>query len=150
MKIYLAGPLFSEPERTWLTGIKRKLEEISQGISVIWPYNLIPHDDANSHNKQNIFDVCRSYLDEVDLLVCVLDGPQVDDGTAWEIGYFYSKHSNRLPVIGIRTDFRNAGETDNSIVNAMIECSCTRLIHSQEDLIGLVSDLHSEKLRENI
>jgi len=137
MEIYLAGSLFSECERAWLASIKRKLEEISQDITVIWPYDLIPHDEANSQDKQKIFEICRSYLDQVDILVCVLDGPQVDDGTAWEIGYFYCKHQNKLPIIGIRTDFRNAGETENSIVNAMIECSCNRIANSSEELIEI-------------
>jgi len=139
MKIYLAGPLFSEADRAWLAGVKKRLEEISQDTTVIWPYELIPHDDADSHNKQNIFQICRSYLDEVDILVCVLDGSQVDDGTAWEIGYFYCKHSTKRPIIGIRTDFRNAGETENSIVNAMIECSCSRIADSSEDLIEILT-----------
>ena len=138
MKIYLAGPLFSECERAWLVDIKRQLEEISQDITVIWPYDLIPHDEANSQGKQKIFEICRSHLDKVDVLVCVLDGPQVDDGTAWEIGYFYCKHANKLPIIGIRTDFRNAGETENSLVNAMIECSCSRIANSSEELIGIL------------
>jgi nucleoside 2-deoxyribosyltransferase len=29
----------------------------------------------------------------------------VDDGTAWEIGYFYAKKSPEQKIIGIRTDF---------------------------------------------
>ena len=36
MEIYLAGALFSECERAWLAGIKRKLEKISKDITVIW------------------------------------------------------------------------------------------------------------------
>ena len=138
MKIYLAGPLFSESERVWLADVKRRLEEISDDISVIWPYELIPRDEANTQGKQKIFQICRSYLDQVDVLVCVLDGPQVDDGTAWEIGYFYCKHSNQLPIIGIRTDFRNAGETEQSVVNAMVECSCSRITNSSEELIDIL------------
>ncbi len=116
-------------------------QKVDQGISVIWPYELIPPENVNSSSeqgKQEIFQICKSYLDEVDVLVCVLDGPQVDDGTAWEIGYFYCKHSNKLPIIGIRTDFRNAGETENSVVNAMIECSCSRIADSSEALIEIL------------
>jgi nucleoside 2-deoxyribosyltransferase len=36
-------------------------------------------------------------------MVAILDGSQVDDGTAWEIGYAYARG---LPVWGLRTDFR--------------------------------------------
>lgn len=31
-------------------------------------------------------------LDDPDTVTVLLDGSQVDDGTAWEIGYFYSGH----------------------------------------------------------
>jgi hypothetical protein len=43
------------------------------------------------------------------LFVTRLDGPQVDDRPAWEIGYFYTKKSPEQKIIGIRTDFRRAG-----------------------------------------
>jgi len=141
MKIYLAGPLFSESERGWLSEIRDRIEKVDQGISVIWPYELIPPENVNSSSeqgKQEIFQICKSYLDKVDVLVCVLDGPQVDDGTAWEIGYFYCMHANKLPIIGIRTDFRNAGETEHSIVNAMIEGSCSKIVHSSEELFEVL------------
>jgi hypothetical protein len=29
------------------------------------------------------------HLDDTDLLIALLDGPQIYDGTAWEIGYFW-------------------------------------------------------------
>ncbi|EFK09972.1 conserved hypothetical protein [delta proteobacterium NaphS2] len=141
MKIYLAGPLFSDSERAWLAGMKRQMEYISPDITVIWPYDLIPRDHPEAHDRRKIFELCRSHLDEVDVLVCVLDGPQVDDGTAWEIGYFYSKYANRLPVIGIRTDFRSAGETEHSVVNAMIECSCSKIVHSSNELLTALAHL---------
>jgi nucleoside 2-deoxyribosyltransferase len=50
-----------------------------------------------------------------------LDGTQVDDGTAWEIGYFYAKRSFEQKIIDIRTDFRRVGECKGACVNAIIE-----------------------------
>ena len=50
----------------------------------------------------------------------MLDGAQVDDGTAWEIGYAYAKG---IPVIGLRTDFRLCADSDGGLVNAMIQSS---------------------------
>jgi len=138
MKIYLAGPLFSESERAWLADIKHQMETISPDIGVIWPYELIPRDHPDGRDRKKIFELCRSHLDEVDVLVCVLDGSQVDDGTAWEIGYFYCKHAHQLPIIGIRTDFRRAGETEHSVVNAMIEESCGNIATSSEELIEIL------------
>jgi nucleoside 2-deoxyribosyltransferase len=51
-------------------------------------------------------------------MIALLDGPQVDDGTAWEIGYFSPKKSSEQKIIGIRTDFRMAGESRGAVVNA--------------------------------
>jgi hypothetical protein len=66
-------------------------------------------------------------------MIALLDGPQVDDGTAWEIGYFYAKKSPEQKIIGIRTDCRRAGESEGALVNAMIECSCDGIVRSRED-----------------
>ena len=48
----------------------------------------------------------------------MLDGVDVDSGTAWEIGYAYAKGK---PVFGLRTDFRTLGI--EGTVNLMIERS---------------------------
>jgi len=64
-------------------------------------------------------------------MVAILDGPQVDDGTAWEIGRFY--HEGKR-VLGIRTDIRKAGETELSRVNLMIELSCLSISSNIEEL----------------
>lgn len=60
---------------------------------------------------------CKNALDECNLVVALLDGPQVDDGTAWELGYAYAKG---IPAVGIRTDARYGGETQGGRINAML------------------------------
>jgi len=72
------------------------------------------------------------------MMIALLDGSQVDDGTAWEIGYFYAKKSAEQKIIGIRTDFRWAGESRGAVVNAMIECSCDWLVKSREELLETI------------
>ncbi len=62
----------------------------------------------------------------------------MDDGTAWEIGYLYAKKSPEQKIIGIRTDFRRAGESEGAIVNAMIECSCDWIVGSREELLEVI------------
>ena len=145
MKIYLAGPIFSEADQEWLRSLKNRIQEFARGmgkkVQVIWPYELIDRLEIESLGdsaKQEIFDRCKSNLDRADLLVALLDGSQVDDGTAWEIGYFFSVR-DQSRIIGIRTDFRNAGETQTSVVNAMIETSCGRIIKSVEELLEALS-----------
>lgn len=148
MKIYLAGPLFSEAERAWLASTRERIEALGRErgarVSVIWPYELITLGEIETlgaRAKEEIFRRCRAALDEADLLVALLDGPQVDDGTAWEIGYFHAARPGTARILGVRTDFRRAGEAEGSLVNAMIECSCTRIVQSTEDLLAAVSSL---------
>jgi nucleoside 2-deoxyribosyltransferase len=48
-------------------------------------------------------------LEDSDVEFALLNGSQVDDGTAWEIGYFYAKKSPEGKIIGTRADFRRTG-----------------------------------------
>jgi nucleoside 2-deoxyribosyltransferase len=85
--------------------------------------------------KHEIFSRCKSNLDDADMLIALLDGPQVDDGTAWEIGYFYASRKPEQKIIGVRTDFRRAGESQGAVVNAMIEAACDLVVRSREELM---------------
>jgi nucleoside 2-deoxyribosyltransferase len=89
--------------------------------------------------KLEFFSRCKSHLDDADRVIALLDGSQVDDGTAWEIGYFYAKRSPEQKIIGIRTDVRRAGESVGAVVNAMIECSCDWIVRSREELMERIS-----------
>jgi hypothetical protein len=48
--------------------------------------------------KSEIFSRCKSNLDDADMVIALLDGPQVDDGTAWEIGYFALDTTNQSGI----------------------------------------------------
>ncbi len=74
-------------------------------------------------------------------MIALLDGSQVDDGTAWEIGYSYAKKSLEQKIIGIRCDFHRARESEGSIVNAMIERSCDETVRSKEELLEAITNL---------
>ena len=126
-KIYLSGPLFSQGEIAWGQRVKRFLEDRLENAEIIWPHEIVPCQAS----PQQIFRANLQALSECDIMVAMLDGPQVDDGTAWEIGYFFMQGKK---ILGIRTDFRRAGETDNSRVNLMIECSCQGIASGLEEL----------------
>lgn len=137
MRVYLAGPLFTLAER-WFMAHLRDLAGALRGVEAVWPGDLFPAEALAALGeaaKHHIFKGCVDALDGCDLVVAVLDGPAVDDGTAWEVGYAYARG---LPAWGLRTDFRNAGDTDRSLVNCMIECAC-QAIH--RDLDALVAAL---------
>ncbi len=126
-KIYLSGPLFSAGEIAWGERFSAFLREHLTDMEVIWPHEIVP-DRAL---PEGVFRANLKALDECDLMVAVLDGAQVDDGTAWEIGYFFSQGKK---ILGIRTDFRRAGESDGSRVNLMIERSCVTVASSTDEL----------------
>ena len=133
MRVYLAGPLFTLAERRFMAWLRDLAGEIS-GVEAVWPGDLFPAGELaglGEAAKHHIFKGCVAALESCDLIVAVLDGPAVDDGTAWEVGYAYARG---LPAWGLRTDFRNAGDTDRSLVNCMIECAC-QAIHRDLDAL---------------
>lgn len=132
MRIYQAGPLFTEAECDWHRKLKARLTAL--GHEVIWPGELITEQDIaawGADAPSRIFEADRDALVGAELVIALLDGVQVDDGTAWEIGFAYARG---IPVIGIRTDARHAGETSHSTVNAMIEGSCKAIFRNCDEL----------------
>ena len=136
LKIYLSGPLFSQADIAWGGRVKQFLEEHIKGVRVIWPHEIAP-DPAG---LQEIFQANLRALEDADIMVALLDGPQVDDGTAWEVGWFFSQGKR---VLGLRTDLRRAGEADGSKVNLMIECSCNSISSRPEELLEQMQRLKS-------
>lgn len=132
--IYQAGPLFTEAERAFHRELSAALR--NTGHLVVWPWDLLPQEQivaAGPSAVGLIFDACRGALDRSTCVVALLDGPQVDDGTAWEIGYAYARG---LPVYGLRTDLRQAGDTRYNRMNSMIEGCLVGLAGSVEELVG--------------
>ena len=54
------------------------------------------------------------------------------------------KSSTEQTIIGIRTDFRRAGESEGALVNAMIEEACDRIVRSREELLVTVFQFFSK------
>ncbi len=67
----------------------------------------------------------------------------MDDGTAWELGCHYERFGTKA-AIGIRTDFRKAGESHESKVNLMVEFSCRNVVATPEDLISELNEALEE------
>ena len=130
--VYLAAPLFTEAELDFNRKLRDKIK--SSGFNV-----FLPQEDSNNiENKKNrqkiIFDKNLKAIENSDLLVAVVDGTDVDSGTAWEIGYAYARGK---PVFGLRTDFRTLGI--EGTVNLMIERSVVLCSNIRELLEHLKS-----------
>jgi nucleoside 2-deoxyribosyltransferase len=130
--VYLAAPLFSEAE----CDFNRKLRDeiISAGFKV-----FLPQEDSNNikdmkDRQKIIFNKNLKGIENSDILVAVIDGADVDSGTAWEIGFAFAKGK---PLLGLRTDFRTLGI--EGTVNLMIERSVVLCMSVSELLNHLKS-----------
>ena len=106
MKVFIAGPLFSQAEREYNLKVDEGLRE--QGFET-----FLPQRDAGKLDELLIKEGERAYrtiferdlkgLDWADVVVAILDGTDVDSGTAFEVGYSFAKGK---PVVGLKTDMR--------------------------------------------
>jgi nucleoside 2-deoxyribosyltransferase len=133
MKIYMAGPLgFSEAGRSFYYGTLVP-EVVRLGYEVLDPWKLtdqakidailnMPYGsakrDAWRQLNVEIGGNNRAAIDRCDLVFAVLDGVDVDSGTASEIGYAFAKGK---PILGYRGDFRLSADNEGSTVNLQVE-----------------------------
>lgn len=128
MRIYIAAPLFSEAERAFNAVLASALE--AGGYDVYLPQrDTLPAEGAE--RTRTIFHANLAALAKAEAVVAVCDGPQVDDGTAWEIGYAYGRN---IHVFGLRTDVRIGQQTDER-VNLMVLESLSELSSTIEQLV---------------
>jgi nucleoside 2-deoxyribosyltransferase len=97
VRLYLAGPLFTTAERTWNAEVTAALR--AAGHEVFLPQEQEPGRDA-----AGIFATDVAGIDWADGLVAIMDGPDPDSGTCWEVGYAYGVPK---PIVLVRTDMRS-------------------------------------------
>jgi nucleoside 2-deoxyribosyltransferase len=151
VKIYFAGPLFTQAERRWNAEVARSLRE-TFGYQVFLPQE---HTDSilegkKPFNPKEIYSQNEHAIREATIVVAILDGADSDSGTSWECGF---AKAIGLPVIGVRTDFRKGGDDPKTAVNLMLSESCRRLIvispAKASDLPWLLGKIH-EAINEAI
>lgn len=116
MLIYLAGPLFSEAERTFNDGLTGRLERL--GFDVFLPqrdgverekppYDTMPPEER----RQAMFDLDEAKVREADVFLFVLDGRVPDEGACVELGIAHTHRrltGARRLLVGLHTDDRAA------------------------------------------
>jgi nucleoside 2-deoxyribosyltransferase len=117
MKLYFAGPLFTTPERTWNVDVAAALR--AAGHEIFLPQEQEPGKDA-----AGIFATDIGGIDWADGLVAIMDGPDPDSGTCWEVGYAYGC---RKPIVLVRTDFRNMAGRAGTYNPMMAQSATVRL-----------------------
>lgn len=114
MKVYFAGPLFTTAECAWNAEVAAALR--AAGHEVFLPQENEPGKDA-----AGIFAADVGGIDWADGLVAIMDGPDPDAGTSWEVGYAYGVGK---PVVLVRTDVR-AMAGDAGAYNPMLTQAAT-------------------------
>lgn len=139
MRIYFAASLFTQAERKGNRDLSEALVKAMPGLEVILPQDFKPsrkYDDDKQYGA--LFRMCVEGIDSADAVLAIIDGVEVDSGTAWEMGYAYAKGK---PVVGVRTDFRPGAEHG---VNIMLSRSCRFYVRDfsfQDDVDLLAKDI---------
>jgi hypothetical protein len=143
LRIYVAGPLFSEAERSWLDALAARLR--GEGFDCFVPHE---HSPASVDvTVENIYLIDTDGLRSANALVAWLDGPIVDDGTACEIGMFAelarSGGEHYRGIVAIATDLRLERRRDQSVVGGGMNLfvagaieSCGKVVHGVDEAIA--------------
>lgn len=115
LRVYMAGPCFSNQDQELLLYIAGELGKIS-GTSV-----FVPHRDAGSwvvRGRAEVFDMDIRAIQTCNVVVAVLDGADIDSGTAAELGYAYAIGKY---TIGYCSDLRRRGKSINAFISGLLK-----------------------------
>jgi hypothetical protein len=148
VRVYVAGPLFSEAERSWLDALAARLR--AEGFECFVPHENVPA--LTDVTVELVYGIDTEGLRSANAVVAWLDGPIVDDGTACEIGMFAelvrSGGEQYRGIIAIATDIRLerrrqrgvVGGGMNLFVGGAIE-SCGKIVHTVDDAVAALRAL---------
>lgn len=111
MRVYFAGPLFTPYERDFIDECAARLR--AEGFEV-----FVPHEQALAIDGLSSDEIFRRDAEAVaaaDVLVALLDGPSIDDGTACEIGIFYGLMQgdpSKKGIVGMTHDLRSTRDSN--------------------------------------
>ena len=130
--IYVASPLgFTDAGRAYSNTVLLPALRAA-GLEPLDPWNVEPEilrvfalDRDDPERKQRLGETNRrvgrrnaEMIRDAHGLLAVLDGEDVDSGTAAEIGYAAAL---ACPIVGLRTDLRVTGDNEATLVNLQVE-----------------------------
>jgi nucleoside 2-deoxyribosyltransferase len=140
MRVYLAAPMFTPYERSFLDDCAGRLR--AEGFEV-----FVPHEQGlvgRDATPEAVFAVDAGGVESADAVLAVLDGSSVDDGTACEIGLFHGlkqRDPERKGVVGLLTDLRGERRGDfaiNLFVHGCIDASGGAVVSSLDDAVTIL------------
>ena len=155
-KIYVASPLgFTEAGRLYSNTVLLPAVRAA-GFEPLDPWAVTPEiervfalDGDDPERARLLGDTNRlvgrrnaEMIRDAAGVLAILDGEDVDSGTAAEIGYAAALPR---PVVGVRTDLRTTGDNEATLVNLQVEWfiidSGGRLTTSLDDAIAALVDI---------
>ena len=137
MRLYLAAPLFTLFQRAWNRDFIKRICQTFTYTTCVLPQDFRHDGCFNDPKHYNaIFKQCMDAVKNSDVVIAVLEGSDVDSGTAVEIGAAYAWG---IPIIGVRTDFRPGADKG---VNIMCARACKYMVREfsfQEDIQLIVN-----------
>jgi len=123
IKIYFAGPLFTTYEREWIIKIANMLR--SHGFIPFVPTEnpFHPEDFPEISRQKLCFDMDFKGIADANAMLVNLNGYEVDDGTATEIGIFYALQKNdpsKKGIIAYHDDWRAQAGGDGKGLNLFL------------------------------
>lgn len=116
MRVYFAGPLFSEAEREFNLTLTKRLE--TKGFEVFLPQrNGVEPDKppysqmSKEERRHTLFNLDVKEIEKSDIFLFILDGRVPDEGACVELGMAYMHKKNvkkDRKIIGLMTDSRAA------------------------------------------
>ncbi len=126
MRLYVAGPLFTQAERAWNERLAAALADAGHDV-------FLPQTEVKaiaSLDADTIFKVDVDGVRSAEAVVAVLDGADPDSGTCFECGLAFALG---IPIVALRTDFRAGGDAlpgqKLATINLMLAQASSRVVN---------------------
>src|SRR3954471_3563637 len=103
MRLYFAGPLFTQAERDWNRRLAARLTDAGHVV-------FLPQEEVKAITTLQADAIFKIDVDGVrtaEAVVAVLDGADPDSGTCFACGIAFALG---IPIVAVRTDFRAGGD----------------------------------------
>lgn len=123
MKVYFAGPLFTVYEREYISKCAVQLRE--QGLDVFVPHENnkpVDPDDKRSIGKRCL-DTDFGAISSSNAILALVNGTEVDDGTAAEIGIFHAlmlQDPSKKGIVALHDDWRTKAGGEGKPLNLFV------------------------------
>ena len=154
MKVYFAGPLFTVYERDYISKCAVQLRQNAIDPWVPHEQNKLAEPGDTRTAAKRCLDNDYGAISSSTAMLALINGVEVDDGTAAEIGIFYSMMQNdpsKKGIVALHDDWRTNKNGEGKPLNLFVagclqksgvichtlEEAITQLKIWQDELVGL-------------